>query len=248
MDAGVKSSKTYTVREAVEDWLREGLDGTSERTRTLYQGLLGPLLDAIGARPLRVLSAGDVRSGLGKLADRYSTRSLQITRLSLERAIRHAEADDLVGRNVAAERCSDEAVGLLEPLPHGPEFRFLDRLLNLDPGQSGVGEHRVRSDEPFLRGHFPGQPLFPGVLLIEAAAQLAGTVAQSDPRQIPLPGLKLTAIRGVKISGTAGPGEIIRVEARIVQRLGNLVQAQVSASVNGRTVMQGELTLAGETK
>ena len=62
----------------------------------------GPLLDAIGARPLRVLSAGDVRSGLGKLADRYSTRSLQITRLSLERAIRHAEADDLVGRNVAA--------------------------------------------------------------------------------------------------------------------------------------------------
>ena len=69
---------------------------------TLYEGLLGPLLDAIGARPLRVLSAGDVRSGLGKLADRYSTRSLQITRLSLERAIRHAEADDLVGRNVAA--------------------------------------------------------------------------------------------------------------------------------------------------
>jgi integrase len=102
MDAGVKSSKTYTVREAVEDWLREGLDGTSERTRTLYEGLLGPLLDAIGARPLRDLSAGDVRSGPGKLADRYSTRSLQITRLSLERAIRHAEADDLVWRNVAA--------------------------------------------------------------------------------------------------------------------------------------------------
>ena len=45
MDAGVKSSKTYTVREAVEDWLREGLDGTSERTRTLYEGLLGPLLE-----------------------------------------------------------------------------------------------------------------------------------------------------------------------------------------------------------
>ncbi len=90
------------MREAVDDWLREGLDGTSERTRTLYEGLLGPLLDAIGARPLRDLSAGDVRSGLGKLADRYSTRSLQITRISLERAIRHAESDDLVGRNVAA--------------------------------------------------------------------------------------------------------------------------------------------------
>ncbi|HEU5389404.1 MAG TPA: site-specific integrase, partial [Streptosporangiaceae bacterium] len=102
MDAGVKSSKTYTVREAVEDWLRDDLDGTSERTRTLYEGLLGPLLDLIGARLLRELSAGDVRTGLAKLADRYSTRSLQITRNSLERAIRHAESNDLVMRNVAA--------------------------------------------------------------------------------------------------------------------------------------------------
>ena len=46
LNAGVKSSSTYTVREAVDDWLREGLDGTSERTRTLYKGLLGPVLEA----------------------------------------------------------------------------------------------------------------------------------------------------------------------------------------------------------
>jgi integrase len=102
MNAGVRSSSTYTVREAVNDWLREGLDGTSERTRRLYEGLLEPVLDVIGARPLRVLSAGDVRSALGQLSVRYSTRSLQITRNSLERAIRHAEGNDLVGRNVAA--------------------------------------------------------------------------------------------------------------------------------------------------
>ncbi len=60
------------------------------------------MLEVIGARPLRVLGAGDVRSALSQLATRYSTRSLQITRNSLERAIRHAEANDLVGRNVAA--------------------------------------------------------------------------------------------------------------------------------------------------
>lgn len=90
------------MREAVDDWLREGLDGTSERTRTLYQGLLEPVLELIGAKPLRVLSAGEVRSALGQLATRYSTRSLQITLNSLERAIRHAEGNDLVGRNVAA--------------------------------------------------------------------------------------------------------------------------------------------------
>jgi len=84
------------------------------------------------------------------------------------------------------------------------------------------------------------------VLLVEAAAQLAGTVAQSDPQTAPLPGLKLTAIRAAKILGTAKPGEIVRLEARILRRLGNLVQAQVTASVNGQLVLQGELTLSGE--
>ena len=134
----------------------------------------------------------------------------------------------------------------LQHLPHGPEFRFIDRLLTLDPGKHGVGEYTLRGDEPFLRGHFPGQPLMPGVLLIEAAAQLAGTVAQSDPQIPPMPGLKLTAIRGVKILGSARPGDVVRVEARVAGRLGNLVQAFASASVNGQTVLQAELTLSGE--
>jgi 3-hydroxyacyl-[acyl-carrier-protein] dehydratase len=133
----------------------------------------------------------------------------------------------------------------LKYLPHGPEFRFVDRLLRLDPGKSGAGEYTVRDDEPFLRGHFPGQPIFPGVLLVEAAAQLAGTVAQSDPQIPPMKGLKLTAMRGIKILGTARPGEIIQLEAKVLNRLGNLVQAQVSAAVNGQAVMQGELTLSG---
>jgi len=134
----------------------------------------------------------------------------------------------------------------LKSLPHGPEFRFVDRLTALDPGKTGSGEYTVRGDEPFLRGHFPGQPIFPGVLLVEAAAQLAGTVAQSDPQIPPLAGLKLTAMRGIKILGTARPGEIIQMEAKILSRLGNLIQAQVVAKVNGQTVMQGELTLSGE--
>ena len=132
-------------------------------------------------------------------------------------------------------------------LPHGPEFRFLDNVLALDPGRSGAGEYTVRGDEPFLRGHFPGQPIFPGVLLVEAAAQLAGCVAQSDPAIPPLRDLKLTAIRNAKITGTAQPGQTIRLTATILARMGNLVQASVSATVDGVTVLQTELTLAGVT-
>jgi 3-hydroxyacyl-[acyl-carrier-protein] dehydratase len=134
----------------------------------------------------------------------------------------------------------------LSLLPHGAEFRFLDRLTSLNPGQSGEGEYAVRGDEPFLRGHFPGEPIFPGVLLVEAAAQLAGVIAQNDPKNPPLVNLKLTAMRNVKILGTAKPGEIILIEARIIGRLGKLVQAHASANVNGQTVLQTELVLSGE--
>lgn len=133
----------------------------------------------------------------------------------------------------------------LRHLPHGPEFRFLDRLTELVPGRCGRGEYRVRGDEPFLRGHFPGEPLFPGVLLIEAVAQLAGVVAQSDPAHAPLRGLKLTALRAVKILGTARPGEVLCLEARLAARLGHLVHAHASARVAGRPVLQAELTLGG---
>ena len=136
----------------------------------------------------------------------------------------------------------------LQLLPHGPEFRFVDRLLDLQPGRSGTAELRVHPEAAFLRGHFPEQPLFPGVLLVEAAAQLAGIVAQSDPKIAPLLGLKLTALRTVKITGTAKPGEIIRLAASITGRLNNLVQAEVSVTVEGRTVMHGALTLSGELR
>ena len=133
-------------------------------------------------------------------------------------------------------------------LPHGMEFRFVDCLTALTPGKCGEGERRVRGDEPFLRGHFPGAPIFPGVLLVEAAAQLAGVVAQSDESIPPLLDLKLTAMRGIKITGTAVPGETIRLQAQILSRLGGLVQASVAASVSGQTVMRGELTLSGREK
>src|SRR5204863_9730908 len=115
-------------------------------------------------------------------------------------------------------------------LPHGPEFRFLDRIVKLEPGERGEAEYIVRDDEPFLRGHFPEQPIFPGVLLVEAAAQLAGTVAQADPFIKPLDDLKLTAMRAVRINGTARPGQVIHLEARITGRLANRIHAQATAS------------------
>jgi integrase len=102
LNAGLQPSAGYTVQAAVDDWLEHGLPGCSARTVQLYRDGVRPLTDRIGSRPLRKLSAADVRSALSALSGELSTRSLQIAHNCLERAIRHAEADDLVGRNVAA--------------------------------------------------------------------------------------------------------------------------------------------------
>lgn len=133
----------------------------------------------------------------------------------------------------------------LEALPHGREFRFVDALLELAPGISGVGEYRLPLVAEFLRGHFPGEPMMPGVLLVEAVAQLGGVVAQSDPTIPPLAGLKLTGIRAAKISETARPGDRVELRASVVGRMGRLVQITGSAWVEGRELLRCEVTLAG---
>lgn len=145
----------------------------------------------------------------------------------------------------SSEIASSSGSEALAALPHGPEFRFLDRLVSLEPGKSGAGEYTVPGDAPFLRGHFPGQPIFPGVLLIEAAAQLAGCVAQADPTLTPLADLKLTAIKGAKILGSAVPGQTIRLSATVEARMSGLIQAATTAEVEGRVILQAQLTLSG---
>jgi integrase len=92
----------YTVRQTAEDWLAHGLDGRSPKTITKNQNVLEPILKVIGARKLRELTAADVRQALAAMAAGYSTAAVSMGHLALKRAIRHAEANDLVSRNVAA--------------------------------------------------------------------------------------------------------------------------------------------------
>jgi len=142
---------------------------------------------------------------------------------------------------------SDSAFGnALGSLPHGPEFRFVDALTALDPGHSAQGTYLLRGDEAFLKGHFPGQPMMPGVLLCEAIAQLAGVAAQSDPQIPPLKNMRLTAIRAAKILGTASPGETLNLETTIAGRLGPLVQAEGCVRVGDRILLKTQVTLSGD--
>jgi len=142
LDIGVQSPADYTVNAAVEDWLSDGLPGRSERTVELYRDAVQRLADVLGGKQLRKLTAGDVRAALAGLSEQLSTRSLQISHNCLVRAIRHAEASDLVVRNVAA---------LVRP-PAGREGRP-SKALTVDQArallQAAAARPGGRDAEPF---------------------------------------------------------------------------------------------------
>jgi 3-hydroxyacyl-[acyl-carrier-protein] dehydratase len=127
----------------------------------------------------------------------------------------------------------------LKLLPHGPEFRFVDRMLSLTCGKEGVGEYRVREE------NCPANDQFPAMLLVECGAQVAGIVVQEDLFNPNWPRMKLTALRKVEISGTPRAGDVLRIEAVITGRLGVLVQAAVSGTLNDEKILAAELTLSG---
>lgn len=133
----------------------------------------------------------------------------------------------------------------LRSLPHGPSFRFVDELVSLVPGKEAAGIYQVRGDEAFLEGHFPGHPMMPGVILIEAIAQLGGVVAQTDPEQEPMSDLRLTGVRAAKILGAAVPGETLEISAKVEGRLGGLVQIDGEVRVGDRALASARITLSG---
>lgn len=102
LDAGVCSSPSYTMALCIEDWLSQGLANRSPKTVDNYRILAEHAISTLGAVKLRDLTARHVQAALAELSGSLSTRSLRLIHQLIERAVRHAQAADLVGRNVAA--------------------------------------------------------------------------------------------------------------------------------------------------
>jgi 3-hydroxyacyl-[acyl-carrier-protein] dehydratase len=135
----------------------------------------------------------------------------------------------------------------LSSLPHGPSFRFVDELVELVPGISATARWTLKGDEAFLEGHFPGQPLLPGVIMIESLAQLGGVLAQSDRGDNPLKNVRLTAVRQFKILGSIPPGQTLTIHAKrdavmpgLVQISGEILTAEGTKLASGSIVLSGE--------
>ena len=124
-------------------------------------------------------------------------------------------------------------------LPHRSPFIFIDEVEKLEAGLQAEARKQFGREEPFFQGHFPGNPIVPGVLLAEAMAQTAG-IAIGGPGKMFL----LTAIRSMKFLRPIRPQEEIHFRAKRVGEVGGLVQCAVEARVEGELVAEGQLILA----
>jgi 3-hydroxyacyl-[acyl-carrier-protein] dehydratase len=124
-------------------------------------------------------------------------------------------------------------------LPHRPPFVFVDEVASVVPGESAECRKTFPPGEPFFRGHFPGDPLVPGVILAEALAQTAGIAAGQPGRAF-----RLSAIRGMKFLRAVRPDDAITLSARKVAMVGGLWQFEVVARVRGETAAEGVIVLS----
>jgi len=124
-------------------------------------------------------------------------------------------------------------------LPHREPFLFVDRIVSLNAGESAEGEKTFCADDTMFRGHFPGQPIVPGVILTEALAQVAGIAGSGTEGRAFL----LSAIRAMKFPAPAFPGELLTLRARKTADFGALVQFDVEACFGEKIVAKGSLIL-----
>jgi beta-hydroxyacyl-ACP dehydratase FabZ len=128
---------------------------------------------------------------------------------------------------------------VMKMLPHRYPFLLVDRVLYLEPGERAVSIKNVSVNEPFFRGHWPGMPIMPGVLIVEALAQTAGLLIASSARAAGRVAL-IASIDAVKLRRPVVPGDQLRMQV-VAQRI-----RSNAASVTG-TAMVGD-NLAAEAK
>lgn len=131
-------------------------------------------------------------------------------------------------------------------LPHRYPFLLVDRVVALEPGVSIEAYKNLSINEPYFDGHFPGNPVFPGVLLVEAMAQAAGILGFKTMGKTPADGsiYYLVGVDNLRFKRPCVPGDQVRLHAKIVSERRGIWKFEVSATVDGSTCASATILCA----
>jgi 3-hydroxyacyl-[acyl-carrier-protein] dehydratase len=134
---------------------------------------------------------------------------------------------------------------ILQVIPHRYPFVLLDRILELEKGKRAVGIKNVTMNEPFFPGHFPGRPVMPGVLILEAMAQVGAVALLSLPENAGKVAL-FAGVDEVRFRRQVIPGDQLRLEVEILKVRGSIGKGRARAYVGENLAAEGELIFALE--
>jgi UDP-3-O-[3-hydroxymyristoyl] N-acetylglucosamine deacetylase / 3-hydroxyacyl-[acyl-carrier-protein] dehydratase len=130
---------------------------------------------------------------------------------------------------------------IMKVLPHRYPFLLVDRILELEEGKRVVGIKNVTINEPFFQGHFPGHPIMPGVLIVEAMAQVGGMLMLGSIQEPESKVVYFTSLDNVKFRRPVKPGDQLRFELDVVQVRGTLCKMHGVAKVDGEVVCEADM-------
>jgi len=136
-----------------------------------------------------------------------------------------------------------DIVRIMQLLPHRPPFLLIDRIIDMDADLSATGIKNVTMNEPFFVGHFPGRPVMPGVLIIEAMAQTAGAlVVNHKGSQVEGSLVYFMTIDGARFRKPVVPGDTLHLAVRRTQQRSRVWRYEGKARVEGKLVAEAEIS------
>ncbi len=135
-----------------------------------------------------------------------------------------------------------DIMGLLKLLPHRYPFLMIDRIVDIDGDDAAVGIKNVTINEPHFLGHFPDQPVMPGVLIVEAMAQTAGAICIRQIGSAKPSLVYFMTIDGAKFRKPVVPGDQLRISVKKIKKRGNILKFACEGLVDGAKVAEAEIS------